>query len=63
MTGHDCWVHMASCMKEVGFTSCQEDLDVWMGPLKKYDGTDVCEYFLLYTDEYFIISPKGRWRE
>ena len=31
----DHWLHMRSCMKEIGFTSCQGDPDVWMKPCKK----------------------------
>ena len=58
MAGHNYWVHMRACMKEIGFMSCQGDPDVWMTPLKKDDGTDVWEYFLLYTDDYLVISPK-----
>ena len=54
---------MRACMNEVGSTSCQGDPDVWMRPSKKYDGTDVWEYFLLYTDNCLVISPKGRGRE
>ena len=54
------WVHMHACMKEVSFTSCQEYPDVWMRPSKKDDGTDVLEYFLLYTDDCLVISLKGR---
>ena len=60
MAGHNYWVHMHACMKDIGFTSCQGDPDVWMRPSKKDDGTDVWEYFLLYTDNYLVISPKGR---
>ena len=60
MAGHDYWVHMRACMKEIGFTSCQGDPDVWMRSSKKDDGTDVWEYFLLYTDDCLVISPKGR---
>ena len=60
MAGHDYWVHMRACMKEVGFTSCQGDPDVWMQPAKKDDGTVVWEYFLLYTDDCLVISPRGR---
>ena len=48
MAGHDDWVHMRACMKEIGFTSCQGDPNVWMRSSKKDDGTDVWEYFLLY---------------
>ena len=62
MAGHDYWVHMRACMKEIGFTSCQGDPDVWMRLLKKDNDTDVWEYFLLYTGNYLVISPKD-WRE
>ena len=47
MAGNDYWVHMRTCMKKIGFTSCQGDPDVWMRPLKKDDGTDVWQYFLV----------------
>ena len=62
MAGYNYWVHMRACMKEVGFTSCQGDPDVWMRPLEKDDDMDVLEYFLLYTDDCLIISPKDRGR-
>ena len=51
---------MRACMKEVGFTRYQGDIEVWMRPLKKNDGTDVWEYFLVYTYNCLVISPKGR---
>ena len=63
MAKHEYWVHMCACMKEVGFKSRQGDPDVWVRPLKKDDGTDVWEYFLLYTDYCLVFSPKGRGRE
>ena len=47
-------------MKEIGFTSCQGDPDVWMRECTKDDGSDCWEYFLLYTDDCLVISPKGR---
>ena len=62
MGGHDYSVHMRACMKEVGFTSFQGDPDVWMRPAKKDGGTDIWEYFLLYTDDCLVISPRGRGR-
>ena len=31
-----------------------------MRPSKKSDGTEVWEYFLLHTDDYLVISPKGK---
>ena len=57
---HNYWIHMRASMKEVGFKSCQGDPDVGMRPSKKDDGTDVLEYFLLYTDDCLVISLKGR---
>ena len=60
LAGRDYWVHMRACMKEIGFTSCQGDPDVWMWECTKDDGSDCWKYFLLYTDDCLIISPKGR---
>ena len=51
---------MRLCMKDVGFTSCQGDPGVWMRPSKKDDGTDVWEYFLIYTDDCLVINPKDK---
>ena len=66
MAGHDYLVHMRACMKEVGFTSCQSGPDIWMQPSKKDNGkdngTDIWEYFLLYTDDCLVVSPRGRGR-
>ena len=60
MAGYEYWVHMRACMKEISFTGCQWYPDVWMRPLKKNADTNVWEYFLLYTDNCLVISPKGR---
>ena len=30
LVGHDYWIHMRACMKEIGFTSCQGDPDIWL---------------------------------
>ena len=46
--------------EEIGFTSYQGDPDVWMRECTKDDGSDCWEYFLLYTDDCLVISPRGR---
>ena len=63
MAGHNYWVHMRLCMKEIGFTCCQGDPDVWMRPSKKDNVTDVWKYFLLHTDDCLVISPKDREKQ
>jgi hypothetical protein len=36
--------HMATTLREGGFTACKADADVWMKAAVKKDGTPYCEY-------------------
>jgi hypothetical protein len=47
---------LRSCMHHLGFKSCPTDPDVWMRPAIKSNGTKVCEYVLLYTDDSLFIG-------
>ena len=51
---------MRTYIKEIDFTSCQDDPDVWMHISKKDDGLECWEYFLLCTDDCLVISSNGR---
>ena len=48
-------------MRDVGFTSCKADPDVWMRPAVKPDGTKIYEYVLCYVDDLITqgLDPKG----
>ena len=54
--GRDFRNHLRSCMRHLGFTSCPADLNVWMRPAKKSDGSLYHDYILLYTDDALVIS-------
>jgi hypothetical protein len=57
--GRDFWNHLRSCMHHIGFKSCPADPDVWMRSAIKSDGTEVCEYVLLYTDDALSIGVEA----
>ena len=40
----------------LGFKSKGGDPDVWMRPATQKDGTELYEYFLLYTDDCLVVS-------
>ena len=48
--------HLRLCMRQLDFTSCLADPDVWRIPAKKTDSTSYYEYILLYTDDALVIS-------
>jgi len=48
--------HMASTLREGGFTSCKADPDVWMRPKVKPNGDKYWEYVLCYVDDILCIS-------
>ncbi|GAX20073.1 hypothetical protein FisN_1Lu447, partial [Fistulifera solaris] len=43
--------HLASKLRELGYTSCKADPDIWMRPALKPDGTKYYEYLLAYVDD------------
>ncbi len=53
--GADYWRHVRKAMKELGFTSCLADPDVWLRAAQKEDGTKYYQYVLLYTDDILAI--------
>jgi hypothetical protein len=57
--GRDFRNHLRSCMHHIGFKSCPDDPDVWMRSAIKSDGTEVYEYFLLYTDDALSIGVEA----
>ena len=56
--GADYWRHVRTAMNEMGFTSCKEVPDVWMGVSVRADGTRYYQYVLLYTDDTLVIMEK-----
>ena len=46
-------------MTFLGLKSCQGDTDIWMREATKTDGTDYCEYVLLYVDDCLLVSKHG----
>jgi hypothetical protein len=48
---------MAATSRDLGFTSCKADPDVWMRPAEKKDGFQYYEYVLVYVDDVFVYSP------
>ena len=52
----DFWHHMQSCMVFLWFKFKGGDPDVWMHLATQKDGTLVCEYVLLYTDDSLFVS-------
>ena len=57
--GRDFWNHLRICMEFLGFKSKVGDPDVWMRPTTQKDGTEVYEYFLLYTDDCLVVSENS----
>jgi hypothetical protein len=46
--------HLASCMQDLGYTSCTADPDVWYKPeTRPSDGHQYYAYVLLYVDDVF----------
>jgi hypothetical protein len=48
--------HLAETLRDLGYTSCFADNDVWMRPNQKPNGFKYYEYVLIYTDDILSIS-------
>mmetsp|Transcript_2147 Transcript_2147/g.3294 ORF Transcript_2147/g.3294 Transcript_2147/m.3294 type:complete len:1178 (+) Transcript_2147:1032-4565(+) len=48
--------HFAGNLRDMGFTSCLGDPDVWFRSAEKKDKTEYYEYILVYVDDLLIIS-------
>jgi hypothetical protein len=53
--------HLASYLRELNFTSCLADADVWLRHARRPDGTEYYEYLLVYVDDLLVLSemPKA----
>lgn len=51
--------HLAECMRQLGYTSCPADPDVWMRPEVRGDGYRYYAYVLLYVDDALVINHDG----
>ena len=58
-SGRDFRNHLKSCMEFINFTSCPADLDVWMRPAIRSDGTKSYDYVLLYVDDALVVSKNA----
>ena len=48
--------HLASCMRELGYTSCKADPDLWLKPeTRPDDGVRYYSYILCYVDDILCI--------
>ena len=47
---------MAQSMKDLDYSPCQADADVWMRPMIKPDGFEYWEYVLIYVDDILVVS-------
>jgi Reverse transcriptase (RNA-dependent DNA polymerase) len=52
--------HLAETLRELDFTMCYADNDVWLKPAVKSDGTEYYEYILVYTDDILAISVNAK---
>ena len=59
MSGRDFRYHLRSCMQFINLTSCPADLDVWMRPAIKSDGSKCYDYALLYVDDALVVSENA----
>ena len=57
--GRDFWHRLRSCMEHLQFHSSKADPDIWFWAEKRKDGTPYYEYFLLYTDDFLVISDNA----
>ena len=57
--GKDFWKHLRSCMRHLKFVSFISDLDVWMRPAKRSDGSEYYKYILLYTEDTIVLSENA----
>ena len=64
-SGADYWRHVRSAMKDMGFSSCKADPDVWIRPALKSDGVEYYQHVLIYTDDILAIieEPEKFLRE
>ena len=47
--------HLAACMRDLGYTSCKADPDLWYKAMTKSDGTTYYGYILCYVDGILCI--------
>ncbi len=47
--------HLATCMRDLGYTSCKADPDLWYKAMTKSDGTTYYGYILCYVDDILCI--------
>lgn len=50
--------HVAQSLRDIGFSSCLADSDVWLRPATKPDGYEYYEYVLCYVDDLLVLSHK-----
>ncbi len=48
--------HLANTLRDMGFTSCLADADVWYRAAKKPCDYQYCEYVLVYVDDVLTLS-------
>jgi hypothetical protein len=48
--------HMASTLRDFGYSSCKADPDVWMKAKTKPDGFQYWSYVLVYTDDLLVVD-------
>lgn len=59
VAGRDFWLHLRTCMEQIGFKSSKGDPDVWYRAATKSDGTEYYEYVLLYVDDCLVVSENA----
>ena len=61
--GRDFWLHLRTCMSELGFESSKGDPDVWFRPAVRKNGShageEYMEYVLLYVDDVLVVSENA----
>jgi len=53
--------HMATTLRNAGFSSCKADPDVWLRSAVKLDGTKYYEYVLCYVDDILCGSENPKY--
>jgi Reverse transcriptase (RNA-dependent DNA polymerase) len=48
--------HFAQTLRDLGFTACKADPDVWMRRATKESGFEYYEYILTYVDDCLVVS-------
>jgi hypothetical protein len=48
--------HMASMLRDSGYSSCKANPDIWMRAKTKPDGFKFWSYILVYTDDLFVVD-------